>query len=78
MRDVFGSQILRALTQIFVVRSETDTRWLDFSNKGFQNFKFGKNILKLYQEYNTHFNRQLTNLVPGRYPPTAPTLRRRI
>jgi len=65
MRDVFGSQILRALTQIFVVRSETDTRWLDFSNKGFQNFKFGKNILKLYQEYNTHFNRQLTNLVPG-------------
>ena len=65
MRDVFGSQILRALTQIFMERGKADSRWLDFSNKGFQNFKFGHNILKLYQEYNTDFNRQLTNMVPG-------------
>jgi len=64
-RDVFGSQILRALTQIFVTRSKSDSRWLDFSNASFQNFKFGREIIALYQEYNTKFNRQLLNVVPG-------------
>ena len=63
MRDVFGSPILRSLTQIFLRRGEQDSRWLDFTNTGFQNFKFGHEVLALYQAYNTTFRRQLTNRV---------------
>ena len=66
MRDVFGAPILRALTDIFLRRGEVDSRWLDFTNDGYKNFKFGHNVLALYQKYNTEFKRQLRNKVqPG-------------
>ena len=66
MRDVFGAPILRALTDIFLRRGEVDSRWLNFTNTGYKNFKFGHNVIQLYQEYNNTFKRQLINKVqPG-------------
>ena len=64
-RDVFGSQILRALTNIFIRRGKEDSRWLNFSNQGFKNFKFGRGVTRLYQDYNTKFHRQLRNNIPS-------------
>jgi len=63
LRDVFGSQILRALTTIFQSRGKEDTRWLDFTNTSFRNFKFGQGVIQLYQEYNEKYRRQLQNWV---------------
>jgi len=63
LRDVFGSQILRALTEIFIRRGKYDDRWLRFTNEGYKNFKFGTGVIKLYNEYNTKFKRQLRNTV---------------
>ena len=59
LRDVFGSQILRAMTNIFIRRGREDSRWLRFTNEGFDNFKFGAGVQSLYQEYNTKFHRNL-------------------
>ena len=59
LRDVFGSQILRAMTTIFIKRGRKDSRWLRFTDQGFENFKFGTGVQKLYHEYNTRFRRQL-------------------
>lgn len=63
LRDVFGSQILRAISDIFIRRGRVDSRWLQFTNLGYKNFKFGTGINKLYQEYNTVFNRALYNWI---------------
>ena len=63
LRDVFGSQILRALTEIFIKRGEKDRRWLRFTNEGYKNFKFGTGVVKLYKEYNETFKRHLRNFV---------------
>jgi len=59
MRDIFGSQVLRSMTQIFLRRAEEDRRWLTFSDEAFNNFKFGEGVMTLYQEYNRVFRRQL-------------------
>ena len=59
LRDVFGSQILRTMTTLFIERGKTDSRWLDFGNSNFNNFKFGEGVVNLYQEYNRIFKRQL-------------------
>ena len=59
LRDVFGSQILRAMTNIFIKRGRKDARWYRFTDQGFENFKFGTGIQKLYYEYNNKFRRQL-------------------
>ena len=59
LRDVFGSQILRAMTNIFLRRGRVDSRWYRFTDQGFENFKFGTGIQKLYWEYNNTFRRQL-------------------
>ena len=63
LRDVFGSQILRTLTQIFIRRGKEDSRWLRFTNDGFRNFKFGRHVIALYHEYNNKFRRQAQNWV---------------
>ena len=59
LRDVFGSQILRAMTDIFIRRGRKDARWYRFTDQGFENFKFGTGIQKLYHKYNSEFRRQL-------------------
>ena len=59
LRDVFGSQILRAMTTIFVRRGKKDSRWNRFTDQGFENFKFGTGVQKLYWDYNNTFRRQL-------------------
>ena len=59
LRDVFGSQILRAMTTIFVKRGRKDSRWYRFTDQGFENFKFGTGVQKLYWDYNNIFRRQL-------------------
>lgn len=59
LRDVFGSQILRAMTNIFVRRGRKDARWYRFTDQGFENFKFGTGVQKLYWDYNNKFRRQL-------------------
>ena len=61
LRDVFGSQILRAITDVFIRRGKKDTRWLRFTNSGFRNFKFGRHVIALYHDYNHKFRRQLQN-----------------
>jgi len=63
LRDVFGSQILRTMTQIFIQRGKEDSRWLRFTNSGFRNFKFGRHLIALYHEYNQVFGRQAQNWV---------------
>ena len=59
LRDVFGSQILRAMTTLFIRRGRKDSRWYRFTDQGFENFKFGTGIQQLYQDYNNSFRRQL-------------------
>ena len=59
LRDVFGSQILRAMTTIFIKRGRKDSRWYRFTDQGFENFKFGTGIQQLYYDYNKIFKRQL-------------------
>ena len=59
LRDVFGSQILRAMTTIFIKRGRKDSRWYRFTDQGFENFKFGTGVQKLYWDYNNIFRRQL-------------------
>ena len=59
LRDVFGSQILRAMTETFVRRGRKDSRWYRFTDQGFENFKFGTGTQKLYWDYNNTFRRQL-------------------
>ena len=59
LRDVFGSQILRAMTNIFIKRGRKDARWYRFTDQGFENFKFGTGVQKLYWDYNNKFRRQL-------------------
>lgn len=59
LRDVFGSQILRAMTTLFIKRGRKDARWYRFTDQGFENFKFGTGVQQLYQEYNNTFRRQL-------------------
>jgi len=59
LRDVFGSQILRAMTTIFVRRGRKDSRWYHFTDQGFENFKFGAGVQRLYWDYNNTFRRQL-------------------
>ena len=66
IRDVFGSPILRALTDIFIRRGKEDTRWLDFTNDGFENFKFGQGISLLFNDYNNKFGRKFRNFVDKR------------
>lgn len=64
LRDVFGSQILRALTEVLIRRGRVDNRWSQqFSDTGFTNFKFGRGMTTLYQEYNNKFRRQLQNWI---------------
>ena len=60
LRDVFGSQILRAMTTIFIKRGKEDKRWLRFTDQGFENFRFGKGIQELFNVYNTLFRRHLS------------------
>lgn len=59
IRDVFGSQILRALTTIFIRRGKVDSRWYRFTDQGFENFKFGTGVQQLFHDYNNIFRRQL-------------------
>jgi len=59
LRDVFGSQILRAMTNIFIKRGRKDSRWYRFTDQGFENFKFGTGVQQLYSDYNRTFRRQL-------------------
>ena len=59
LRDVFGSQILRAMTETFVRRGRKDARWYRFTDQGFENFKFGQGTQKLYWDYNNTFRKQL-------------------
>tara|TARA_R110000824_G_scaffold158276_6_gene332063 strand:+ start:6970 stop:11838 length:4869 start_codon:yes stop_codon:yes gene_type:complete len=60
LRDVFGSQILRAMTTIFIKKGRQDKRWLRFTDQGFENFKFGAGIQKLFNDYHTLFKSQLS------------------
>jgi phage tail-like protein len=60
LRDVFGSQILRAMTELFIKKGREDKRWLRFTDQGFENFKFGTGIQQLFNDYNNIFRRQLS------------------
>ena len=60
LRDVFGSQILRAMTTIFIKKGRQDKRWLRFTDQGFENFKFGGGVQKLFTDYHTLFKSQLS------------------
>jgi len=63
IRDIIGTNIIRVITRVFIRRGEIDSRWLNFSEVGFENFKFGEGIFALYRDYNTIFRRQLYNWV---------------